>query len=623
MKRKSDKQLKTEYNRQMSFGGLLVISLVLCGLMAVLYVVQASVPYSLREESIKLLPESTVFEVKEKQQKRESEEFIVIFEEDDATCKNALGVIEPVLSQMKVDYSVITTDKFTAKDFDKCKYCILAVTHFQVMGDYLSNMRTWVNNGGNMMVLTTPEYSGSFMSLADIFGVKECGGNILVAGVSFKDEFLIGGNGASFEISDPYESSLAIRLTDSNTVYMESTDKYPVPLLWRRNVGNGTVVFDNFGIFEKAYRGIHGAAVSLMGSCFAYPVINGATFYIDDFPSPIPDGDGKYITRDYNLSIEDFYIQVWWNNVYDLGKENGISYTGLVIEDYGDQIDGIWKRNDDIERFRYFGNMLLQMGGEIGIHGYNHMPLVLDDFDYLDEFDDYIQWKDPKDIANAISEVRGFTNSLFPDEELQVYVPPSNILSEDGRTVLEEQGFKTIASVYLEGVLPYVQEFNVSGEDGIVNTPRVVSGYIFDDYTKFAALSELNFHLVSTHFQHPDDVLDEDRGAELGWQEMISRLADYMKWLYGAFPSIRNLTGSELAAAVERYDLINVERELSDNNIVIKLDNLYDEAYMIFRVNEGKHIKKMTGGTYTKVYDKLYVLECTSDEINIELTEGE
>ena len=54
-----------------------------------------------------------------------------------------------------------------------------------------------------------------------------------------------------------------------------------------------------------------------------------------------------------------------------------------------------------------------------------------------------------------------------------------------------------------------------------METPRIISGYIFEPDVYVAALSELNFHLVNTHFQHPDDVLDEDRGAKLGWKKCM------------------------------------------------------------------------------------------------------
>ena len=76
--------------------------------------------------------------------------------------------------------------------------------------------------------------------------------------------------------------------------------------------------------------------VQLLGSATAYPVINSAAFYLDDFPSPVPSGNGKYIKRDYNMSIAEFYSQVWWPDLVRLAERYGIRFTGVMIENYGD-----------------------------------------------------------------------------------------------------------------------------------------------------------------------------------------------------------------------------------------------------------------------------------------------
>ena len=163
----------------------------------------------------------------------------------------------------------------------------------------------------------------------------------------------------------------------------------------------------------------------------------------------------------------------------------------------------------------------------------NHMPLCLVGFDYQGDYDSYNLWESYEDMVEAMRELHAFCTELFPEESFRVYVPPSNILSDEGRKMLAEEfpDLVAVASLYLPGDVAYIQEFEVA-EDGIVETPRIISGYIFEPDVYVAALSELNFHLVNTHFQHPDDVLDKDRGAKLGWEEMYGRISQYMEWLY-------------------------------------------------------------------------------------------
>ena len=175
---------------------------------------------------------------------------------------------------------------------------------------------------------------------------------------------------------------------------------------------------------------------------------------------------------------------------------------------------------------------------------------------------------------------------------------------------------KAIASVYLPIDPAYGQEFSVS-EDGIVQTPRIISGYVQDEYNYIAAFSELTFHYVNTHFQHPDDVLDEDRGAALGWEKMFSNLCDYMKWLNKAAPDLRNLTGSELGGSVQRYDYIEFTQESTENGIRLHLENFYDEAYFLLRLNCSDRMPSIEGGSITEVAEDLYLIGAVQPEVEL------
>ncbi len=249
------------------------------------------------------------------------------------------------------------------------------------------------------------------------------------------------------------------------------------------------------------------------------------------------------------------------------------------------------------------------------------MPLVPENFDYLGMYDSYRQWVSVDAMRDSLNELDRFCRELFPEEEFHVYVPPSNIISEEGRALLAEDfpQIRAIASLYLpdDNDVSYSQDFTVT-EDGMVQTPRIISGYVLDEYMRTAAMSELYFHCVNTHFQHPDDTLDTDRGAALGWTELFRRLTDYVEWLHNALPQLRNLTGSELTGAVQRYDKLQIRREEDDNSIHLSLGGFKDEAWFYLRVNDGKP-GRMTGGTISQAADGLYLVKATMPEVEIEI----
>ncbi len=609
MKRKKRQREKFRFKRMQK------VIVVFLALVAVLCVVQRNVTYTHQERILTPLAK----EAFSPQGEAQEPECLLIYE-DSARGNQGYTLMSDVLDQMKVPWESCLAGEAASRNLDRYTKIVLSVDYLRNLGDGLLELQDWIRAGGHLLVLYPPEIDSGFQSLQDLMGIAGVGQDMaVVEELRFVKDFMIGTEGLDLRITDAYESSLSVSLDSDCEVYMESGGENPVPLLWRKETGEGSVVVDNLGFLEKAYRGFHCAAYTLLGDAEAYPVINGSTFYIDDFPSPVPGGDSRKIREDYGMDIADFYTQVWWNDVYNLGKEYGIRYTGLVIEQYSEQVEGPFERNSDTQRYEYFGNMLLDAGGEIGFHGYNHMPLCLENFSYQGMYDSYKQWASYEDMRAALQELHDFCAQIFPQEEFQVYVPPSNILSEEGRGMLAEDfpQIQAVASVYLQGDLAFEQEFEVA-EDGIIDTPRVISGYVLDDYMRLAAMAELNFHFVNSHFQHPDDVLDVDRGADLGWEELFRRISEYTEWLYTSAPTIRNLTGTELAAAVQQYDYLTVDRTLTEHSLELTLGGFGTQAWLMVRINEGEP-GTVTGGELTKMAEGLYLLQADEEQVTIEL----
>lgn len=611
------KKKKTDF--KLRFGKLQTVICAFLVLTALLYIVQKNVSYEKQERLIEPVQNDEGFSQVTSETKQQDAECLILWEDDGGYGTMAKELMEDVLSQMKIPFDVCEGKNVEEVSFEDYSKIILSMTNWDLLDDAVLALNEWVYNGGGLQVMFPPNVNGYFQLMQKTLGIRGISSDMaFVDKIHFTGDFMLGGS-RDFEITDPYESSLSVSLNEDCTVHLESAGDSPVPLIWSRDVGKGRIVFDNLSFLTKDYRGFYSASYSLLGDTCAYPVINSSTFYIDDFPSPVPGGNSDYIKDDYGMTIEEFYIQVWWNNIYDLGEKYDIRYTGLIIEQYSDIVEAPFERNADVQRYRYFGNMLLRQGGELGFHGYNHMPLCLIGFDYGNEYDTYKLWESYDDMKQSIQELKEFSQNIFPDEQFRVYVPPSNILSDEGREMLitEFPEIVAIASLYLPGDIAYVQEFEVS-DDGVVETPRIISGYLMESDTYIAALSELNFHFVNSHFQHPDDVLDEDRGAKLGWDTLYSNLCNYMEWLYSSAGSIRNLTGTELAGAVQVYDELEVKRTETEKGLTLKLEGFKDEAWLMVRINKGTP-GQVEGGTLENLQGDLYLLKAETPEIVIEI----
>ncbi|MBS5559009.1 MAG: DUF2194 domain-containing protein [Bifidobacterium longum] len=549
---------------------------------------------------------------------------LLVIDSSQEGVSDAESMLDRVLLDMKVP--TVTVDLAQGDEIPTLKQyqtMVIAMPNLDPLDEHVLQIMQWVKKGGGVMFAMTPEKTGYLYVIGPQIGIESSAYKYVVTeGITPSKDFMLGG-GQTYMFSDPFKSSLSVVLNDRAQVEAVSSNGR-TPLVWRSSVESGTAVMCNIGIYVKMVRGFYASAFSLLSSAMAYPVINSAAFYLDDFPSPVPSGNGKYIKRDYNMSISEFYSQVWWPDLVRLAERYGIRFTGVMIENYGDDTKNDPVRQTDNTQFEYYGGLLLRQNGEIGYHGYNHQPLVLPNTDYGNEYT-YVQWPNRKAIVDSLNELIAFQKTVLPAATSSVYVPPSNILSSEGRQIIGEDmpQIRAIASMAFppDSSLEYVQEFGVAA-DGVVEAPRIVSGSMVNNsYMRLAAVSELNMHYVSTHFMHPDDLLDEDRGAKEGWETYRKGLEDYLDWLEQSAPSIRMQTGTECAAAVQRFSGLTVSMATSDDSWDLHLGNLIDQGWLMFRANNGTP-GRVRGGSLTKLTGNLYLLKATSATVHIERKTG-
>lgn len=601
------------------FKGTLVIVLVFALIAAILLVELSGVQIQYNQKKLELLSKE---EIVTKAQAFESleKDTLLLYKSTDSASADAYVQFEVILKDMKWGTLAVDLAAETMPSFQEYRIVIVLLSDLSPIGNRLIELCNWVRyDGGNVYFPLTIDKNAYSSAIENRIGIEASYEYTYVDDIYVDGDFMVGG-GKAYAVTDAYESARTVQLNPKTTkIYAREGNENGVPLIWEAAYGKGKFVVNNFGMCDKAYRGFFAASLSLFGEVSIYPVINGSTFYLDDFPSQIPEGNSDYIIRDFGTTIRDFYINIWWPDMMNLSDKYGIKYTGLAIESYDDNIDGTTDAKPDTGTFLNFGNMLLRKGGELGYHGYNHQPLCLGDKDYKDIFD-YKTWKDMQSMKKAFQHLVDFCDELFPDVEMSVYVPPSNLMSEDGRQMLLQnfEQIRTLSGIYLpDDVLDFalLQEYEVD-ENGIVDQPRIVSGCVLDDFMTMGAFSELNMHYINNHFTHPDDALDPDRGAELGWTELVKRFDDYMNWLYTSAPNLRNFTGTEFSAAVQRFAAVAPKQEVSEDRMVLHIENFYDDAQFLVRFNE-KEPGAVTGGTLTHLTGDLYLLEANQDTVTV------
>lgn len=601
-----------------SFLWLFIPLTIYLALMTILFFERSGVAYKIKDPSVKLL-ESQDQPVKS-HYTDPSVETLVLFDSSYAEERIVDQNVTETLNSMRVPYDSVDVSAPGKIAFNQYKSVIVA---FRDLNDLkqLQEMVDWVEAGGGVFFATYPEFSKDFYSLYRKMGVRSAeDGLITVLGFTFTTDLLPGAKGRVLEGTEEFlnNKSIPLQLEPDSLVHITSADNYRLPLLWQKDFGKGRFVVSNTDQFiSRANHGILGAAFSLLHDAFVYPVINSSVYFLDDFPAPVPEGSYPTITKEYQRDTRSFFLDIWWPDMQKLADKYGLVYTGLLIETYNDKTVPPFSEDISGEDHRYRGRLLLKTGGEIGLHGYNHIPLCMKK-DGINKLLDYTDWPSIENEQMSLKALNDFGHTLFPGQAFRVYVPPSNVLCPEARAWLPKvlPDLKVISSLLLadEGVESYIQNFE-EAPDGIVEFPRVVSGYYLYEYSQLALINELGLHYVNSYFIHPDDILDPERSENRTWEQMRDAFEQEVKWVHDSTPGMRSMTVEEGAAAVQRYYRLKVNGAFENGNYVIHLGSFYDTASLMLRTS--REPVDITGGKITKVTSSLYLIQANQPDLTI------
>lgn len=589
------------------------------GLMAILFVERSGITYQVPEPSMQFL-EDTALPL-ETVPVNPAVESLILYNADRADEQMISQALEETLASMRVRYDRVDITTQAAVDFSKYKTVVLAfdeLTRF----NQLHELVDWVEKGGRVLIATPPDRTDTSTSIFHQIGIKSAAEqSIDFYGLAFVSDLLPGSQGMRLEGSGIFLASYSIpvQLEADARVHITSGDDKDIPLLWEKDFGQGRFVVINTQLFSfPVNRGIMGAAYTLLQDAFVYPVINSSVYFIDDFPAPIPGGTNPAVTKEFQRDIRGFLMNNWWPDVWELSEKYGIKYTGLLVESYNDKVNPPFDQDVAVDDHRYLGRVLIKNGGEIGLHGYNHIPLCLEK-DGINQLYEYPTWPSEKEAQMAIKVLDSLGRTLFPGQKLTVYVPPSNVLCPEARAWLPKvlPELKVISSLLLEeqDQGTHKQSFK-EAEDGIIEFPRIVSGYQLYEDGQLARLNELGLHYVNSHFIHPDDILDPERREDRTWAQMRDQFENEVQWVVENAPGIRPMTVSEGAMATQRFYRLKVSTALEAESYTIQLGSFYDEASLMLRTS--REPVGITGGTITKVTSTLYLIQANQPEIIVQ-----
>jgi len=553
----------------------------------------------------------------EVQSELEGSNYCVVYNSSEEYSKNlsanAIKSLEYMQKKVVVIDSIIEQPNLA-----KCNVIILATNEIKDLGT-TEGIEEYVYKGGYVFFMSYLEIDAEYKMLHKRFGVTSFSNIAATRGINLTSNVLISENNLSINEDFMVNTSVVADLDDNVELLAESEKK--VPLLWKREYGKGAFMnFNGSFLTEKMNRGFFTGALSMLEPEFIYTVFNTKVFFVDDFPAPIQPVKNKQIYDEFNRDNPSFYKEIWWPNMLKISRQYNLKYTGGIVESYNNLTQPPFDSPGEIDEDNLisFGKEIIKSGGELAFHGYNHQSLVTDLL-VSNKFG-YKAWNSEEDMTKAIEELVSYTKSAFPSYTVTAYIPPSNVLSLEGRTALKKgwSDLKVISSLYGEdgAGLAYIQEFEVA-KDNIIEMPRITSGYVEDKYNRWAEANTMTGIGVFSHFVHPDDVISRDRANDMRWGELYSHFNNYMDRVHETYPWTKSMTATEAALNIEETLQTQVNWRVEDDSISASITNFKKETSYIFRTE--KKLKRLHDCEVLKIDDDVYLVTVNSSEFKIDL----
>lgn len=487
----------------------------------------------------------------------------------------------------------------------------------------LPQLMEYMQNGGRAAFLMHLSPDVRLRGAEEALGIRQVSDAFAFSpGIKMKTNFLFGARGFSMNGEEYATEVLPVALTEAATVHV--TTAADVPLVWEMPVGKGrAIVYNGERLGQKTNRGLLAAMIARTKATYAYPVIDAKVFFIDDFPSPEPEGYYEKIYAEFGLTTSQFYREVWWPDMLAFADRYDIRFTGLIIESYNDRVKPPFVPEPGRkakENLVIYGRELLKMGGELGIHGYNHQSLAPPG--YAPDELGYNAWESREDMVAALRELKRYIAEVYPQYEIRVYVPPSNVLSPLGKEALQEAfpNLKIFSSLY-SGSLEeraYYQSFT-RNPDGTYELPRVVSGFILSDDMKWEAINVLNAQGIFSHFIHPDELFYAE-SKHLSWKKMREGYGEMLKELDAHYGWLRSCTASQAAQHLNAY--IDLSYRLEETQDALHINSQKAEEAAVFVLRTERPIKSAAHCSLQKIDEQTYLVRSTGGDAMILFGDG-
>lgn len=402
----------------------------------------------------------------------------------------------------------------------------------------------------------------------------------------------IEGEAPWYDISSRTKTYMAGFVSEEERTSLGINNEDMPAIIWRSNLGKGSVFAVNGDYIMYAGIGILDAMVYESQEYSLYSVVNSQNLFIAGFPN-LTNENEKQMAEVYGMTTEQFCRDILWPSFTAAASKSDWKITSFVSVKQREDTKAEPKIGGLIDYLKYFNEESSEAGislGRIGSTDIRHSV------------------KNEKTELDKLKLNYTFTGGYVRAENKDKL---KNLINARGE-VDYFGDIRTVVGEYAEGerILYWL-------------TDRLTCQNATTDAYRHSYKDSLMLKSVETSLGYSGVRVDIYRilnpGSEKDqWQNLSHKMAANIDTYWKPFSAFDKTTVSQSDKRVRNFLNGRVKSSKSGNEITVRTENFEGEAYLLLRTH-GEMIADMTGGNYKKVERNAYLLTLMSEEAVITL----
>lgn len=470
---------------------------------------------------------------------------------------------------------------------------------------HIEHLEEYLDAGSDVVFCSMPDVSVIKKSrrVRELFGIERVREEkSKIKGVHLYDGFLLGGE-AVYMTSDKKEAKKRqdmdlvlpwYELDASTEVYMKGimdeddmeSEDYPV-IIWKKNYRDSCLMAVN-GTYMEEFGGIGllSAMTAQMNSYELYPIVNAQNMVVANYPVMTQENEDK-LMHVYSRNMYGVGRDVLWPGIMSVYRRNMMGLTCMMAPqlDYEDEL-----RPNQMQLY-YYLKYFNKEDTEAGLSGLNISGTPLktklgEDYDFLHKsLPDY--------------QAASFYAGGLDEDEIEALMDEKALSSV--RTVIEEDENDN-------EIIGYLSEH-------ITKQKVLANGY------EHTYRDDLRIRCVETMLGYTNILLDVTdavypKDKEDSWEKLSEDLGWNIQNYWKGFSEFQGTTVSESDIHIRRFLTLDYAQKREGKNIRLQLSDTARPVWFILRTHD-ETIDRMTGGSFTKLEDDVFLLELKEPEIEI------